>query len=91
MIATNDKAIEQKARRAARRVNLEARKSRWRLDSIDNYGGFRIVDPYRNAVVAGERFDMSAEEVIQFCQHRPAPLQRSRFRPPFRYERRASD
>jgi hypothetical protein len=68
MNATNEKAIEQKARRAARRVNLDARKSCFWLNSIDNYGGFRIVDPYFNAVVAGERFDMSAEQVIEFCQ-----------------------
>jgi hypothetical protein len=68
MIATNDKAIEQKARRAARRVNLDAQKSRWRLNSIDNYGGFRIVDPYLNAVVAGDRYSLSAEQVIEFCR-----------------------
>jgi hypothetical protein len=68
MIATNERTIEQKARRAACRVDLNARKSRWRLDSIDNHGGFQIVDPYRNAIVAGERFDMTAEEVIEFCQ-----------------------
>jgi hypothetical protein len=33
------------ARRAANRVGLVARKSRWRRDSIDNYGGFMLVDP----------------------------------------------
>jgi len=37
---------------AAKRAGLKARKSRWRRNSsIDNYGGFQIVDPYRNWVV----------------------------------------
>jgi hypothetical protein len=55
MIAEDEKTIEQKAWRAARKVDLAAHKSRWRLNSIDNFGGFQIVDPYRNAIVAGKR------------------------------------
>jgi hypothetical protein len=52
---------------AAKRAGLKARKSRWRRNSIDNYGGFQIVDPYRNWVVAGVRYDMTADAVIKFC------------------------
>jgi hypothetical protein len=63
-----DTALEARARRAARKVELAARKSRWRLVSIDNYGGFMIVDPYTNFAVAGFRYDMSAEKVIEFCE-----------------------
>jgi hypothetical protein len=36
---------EDRARRAAKRVGLRARKSRWRAGSIDNFGEFMIVDP----------------------------------------------
>ena len=47
---------EHQARRAAKRVGLKARKSRWRAGSIDNFGDFMIIDPQRNWVVAGARF-----------------------------------
>jgi hypothetical protein len=63
----DEAAHEAQARRAAKRAGLKARKSRWRRNSIDNYGGFQIVDPYRNWVVAGVRYDMSAQQVINFC------------------------
>jgi hypothetical protein len=54
-------------RRAARRVGLNAKKTRWRRNSVDNHGSFAIVDPYTNCMMAGYRFDMSAEEVIDYC------------------------
>ena len=60
--------MEARARRAALRVGLKAEKSRWRLNSIDNYGGFRIIDPYRNQIVTSEKFQMSPEEVIAYCE-----------------------
>jgi hypothetical protein len=61
-------ALEARARRAARRVGLIARKSRWRQGSIDNFGEFMLVDLYGNYVVAGSRFDMTAEDVIAYCE-----------------------
>jgi hypothetical protein len=61
-------AVEQRARRIARSVGLVARKTRWRKDSIDNQGGFQLVDPNWNTVVDGARFDLTAEEVIQWCE-----------------------
>ncbi len=56
-----------RARRSARKADLVAKKSRWRRNSVDNLGGFMLVDPHLNAVVAGERFDMSAEDAIEYC------------------------
>ena len=56
------------ARGAAKRVGLQARKSRARTISLDNHGEFMLVDPMRNWVVAGERFDLSAQQVIDFCE-----------------------
>ena len=58
------------ARRAARKIGLVARKSRWRRDTVDNRGELQLLDPYRNWIVAGERFDLSADDVVHFCQER---------------------
>jgi hypothetical protein len=63
-----EQALDARARRAAQRVGLVPRKSRWRANSIDNYGGFMLVDPYSNVVVDGSRYDLSAEYVIDYCQ-----------------------
>ena len=59
--------MESRARRAAKKVGLVARKSRWRRDSVDNFGEFMLIDPRYNACVAGSRFNMTAEEVIDYC------------------------
>ena len=64
---TNSVTSDSKARRAARRVGLVARKSRWRKGTIDNHGQFMLIRPTTNAVVAGVRFDLTAEDVVQFC------------------------
>jgi hypothetical protein len=56
------------ARRAARRVGLVARKSRWRKYSIDNCGDFMLIDPQTNCPVAGSRYDLTAAEVIEYCR-----------------------
>ena len=61
-------AIENRARRAAKRVGLVATKSRARLGSVDNNGGFMLVNAHSNFVEAGVRFDLSAEDVIEYCK-----------------------
>jgi hypothetical protein len=58
---------DSQARRAAQRVGLFARKSRWRRDTVDNHGGYRLIDPYQNYVVAGCRFDLTAADVVELC------------------------
>jgi hypothetical protein len=55
------KSIEQKARRAARRVGLVARKS-------PLTGGFMIVDPLTDIPVAGFEYDLSADGVLNYCE-----------------------
>ena len=65
------------ARRAARRAGLCAKKTRWRAGSVDNHGGYILLEEEQNYVVAGARFDLSAEEVIKFCTERtpnPHPI-----------------
>ncbi len=63
-------ALEARARRAAKKVGLLARKSRWRVGTVDNLGGFMLLNPYTNAIVGGSHFDLSAEVVIDFCRER---------------------
>jgi hypothetical protein len=65
--ALTEAALDARARRAAKRVGLVARKSTWRRDSIDNYGEFMLVDPDTNFPQAGFTYDMSAEDVVKFC------------------------
>jgi hypothetical protein len=60
-------ALEHRARRAAKRAGLQARKSRWRVGTVDNYGDFSLIDPETNCMIAGFRFDMSPEEIIEYC------------------------
>ncbi len=55
------RALERKARRAARREGLVARKSR-------STGGFMLVDPRTNIPVAGFEYDLAAEGVLDFCE-----------------------
>lgn len=61
-------ALDARARRAAKRVGLVAKKSRSRRATVDNHGGFMIIEPRSNAVVAGQRFNCSADDVVAFCQ-----------------------
>jgi hypothetical protein len=63
----SDAGLDARARRAARGSGLTAKKSRWRRGSIDNHGEFMIVDPSNNSVVAGARFDLTAQDVIDYC------------------------
>jgi hypothetical protein len=67
---STDPPIDHRARRAAKRVGLVARKSRRRAGTVDNPGGFQLIDPLTNSVVSGSRFNMSAEEVLEFCKAR---------------------
>jgi hypothetical protein len=70
MMTKNEAAMEARARRAAKRAGLIAKKSRWRLGTIDNFGEFCLVDACTNCVVAGSRFDVTAEQVIDLCAER---------------------
>jgi hypothetical protein len=63
----SENALDQRARRAARRAGLLARKSRWRANSIENHGGFALIDPNTNFIVRGSRFELSADYIIDYC------------------------
>jgi hypothetical protein len=67
---TSRGALDARARRAAKRMGLRAVRSRWRAHSADNRGAFMLIDPIPNRVMGGARFDMSAEDVIEYCRPR---------------------
>lgn len=59
--------LEARARKVARSIGLVARKSRWRANTTDNYGKFMLIEPLSNQVIGGERFDLSAQAVMDYC------------------------
>jgi hypothetical protein len=62
------KTLENRARRLARRLGLRVHKSQWRIGTKDNRGRFQVLDPKHERIIAGEKFDLTAEGVIVFCQ-----------------------
>jgi hypothetical protein len=46
-----EQALEARARRAAKRAGLMAYKSRWRAGTIDNRGGYMLIDLQTNFAV----------------------------------------
>lgn len=64
--ATATASLEAKARRVASCHGFLATKSRKRSLSADNQGGFMLVNASTSRVEAGERYDLSAEQVIAF-------------------------
>lgn len=65
-----DRRLETRARRVARRVGFFVRKShrrRTKAPNLDNFGQFMPIGGDHGCVVIGSRFDMSAEEVLEFC------------------------
>jgi hypothetical protein len=65
----NEQALEAKARRVAKPVGLMATRSRWRRDSIGIFGDM-LVNARHNWIVAGSRFNLSAEDVLEYCGER---------------------
>ena len=65
-ITPQPRSIESRARRAARRAGLSMRRSRERdnVPNLDNFGNFMLVDTECNCVVAGMRYDLTAEDVL---------------------------
>ena len=53
-------------RRVAQQQGYTLKKSRAK-ESLDNRGGYMIVDE-NNAIIAGERYDMSIEDVADYLE-----------------------
>lgn len=66
---TQEKKLENKLRMQLQRSgNLRLTKSRKRI-SIDNKGGYQIIDNNTNAVVDGLRYDLSLKDVEKFVNN----------------------
>jgi hypothetical protein len=65
---TKEKVRENKARRQAWRQGFILRKSRARKWSGNNYQGYMIIYAYTNYIEAGEKFDLSLEQVEEFLK-----------------------
>ena len=61
-----ESALEQRARRAAHRIGLEAKKSRCEPDLL-NLGGFMLIDSMTRETVAGFNYDVTAQDVLDYC------------------------
>lgn len=59
-------------RRRAAKLGYRISKSNWRRDSIDNHGGYMIVEIGRNICVAGDRYDLDQSYVEAFLADREA-------------------
>ncbi len=62
--------LDDKARREAVKVGLTALRARGRRATTAIPGGFRLLDRDGNCV-AGDNYELSAEDVIRFCNRIP--------------------
>lgn len=62
------KRREDRVRRQLARQGLALRKSRASTFSVDDQGGYRIIDTQYNRVEAGERFELTLEDAEAFAQ-----------------------
>jgi hypothetical protein len=51
-------------RRRSQKVGVSFGKSRWRKDSVDNLGGYQVINVAGNFVIAGSRFDADLHDVV---------------------------
>lgn len=56
------KTRENFSRRWAKRLGLFLQKSRAKLPSIDNLGGYRLIDT-NDTIIDGEKFDLDLDQV----------------------------
>jgi hypothetical protein len=73
-MTTVDRHNEQRIRRLARRHGYALRKSRqWRhVPNLDNFGDFMLIDPLRNTVIMGERFNATLDDIKTFFREAEA-------------------
>lgn len=63
------KRREDKVRRQLSKQGLALRKSRASTYTADDQGGYRIVDTKFNRIEAGERFNLTLEDVEAYAQN----------------------
>lgn len=63
------KVREDRARRRLAREGYLLRKDRARSWNVDHQGGYMIVEADRNLIVAGERWNLTLEDVEAWLAH----------------------
>jgi hypothetical protein len=70
--AKNEARLEGRVRAKARRCGLVVRKCRSRNPQWPGYGGFRIMDLFRNCIMAGgQHYSFSLQEIEAWLDDRP--------------------
>jgi hypothetical protein len=64
MDVINDKRREDRARRQLKAVDCALRKDRARSLTLDHQGGYMVVDPFKNYVIRGSRYDWNLDDVL---------------------------
>lgn len=72
MQTTPETTKENRLRRLAKRAGYRLEKSRARTPHLNDHGLYRLTDPHRNVVIAGERFDWTLDDVDGFLAERAA-------------------
>lgn len=55
-------------RRRARKLGYRFTKSNWRKGTIDNVGGYMLIEIDRNICVAGQQYDLDISYIEDFIQ-----------------------
>ncbi len=63
MVKDTEKAREDRVRGRLRLQGHVLHKDRARNRSVDRQGGYMIVEASRNVIIAGERFDLTLDDV----------------------------
>ena len=63
---TDQSMTESAIRSRAKTRGYWVRKSRQRSTHGDNHGEFMLMNPYRNCIVLGERFNASLEDISEY-------------------------
>jgi hypothetical protein len=66
MTYLKERALDFRTRRAAYKSGLMVVKSRSR-NSYENQGGYMLIELSRYLPVAGSRYDLTSEDVIEYC------------------------
>ncbi|WP_206998963.1 hypothetical protein [Trinickia mobilis] len=61
------KALDSRARRAAKKLGFIAHKSRSGIDGLNNHGGFTVLDGLTGFPVYGYYYELDAQDVIEWC------------------------
>jgi len=71
-----EKVRENRLRRWAKRLGVRIQKSRAKLFSVDDHGGYRLIDVGSNGVIDGSRVEMDIDGVEAALESMEDEMQR---------------